>query len=74
MTRLEALSIGACRLSKRYASQLGIPERPVLAALINRLNDRLTAMDRAQKSAETTVAAASAAAILVEFNKINLPE
>lgn len=74
MTRLEALSIGTVRLAKRYATQLSIPERPVLAALINRLNDRLNAMDKAQANAEATVAAASAAAVRTEFNKITLPE
>lgn len=74
LTEVEAITLSGVRLVKRYAAQGSLNERDVLAALINRCNTRLHAIDAAQDTAKATVAAANAAAVATAAAAIVLPE
>lgn len=74
MTEVEAVTLAGVRMIKLYSSQENLNERDILAALINRAQDRLYAMDRALETAKNEIAERNTAAVTEAFNAITLPE
>jgi hypothetical protein len=74
MTEIEAVTLAGVRMIKLYSSYENLNERDILAALINRAQDRLYAMDRALEVAKNQVAQSNTEAVTEAFNAITLPE